>query len=553
MPVLPLDEPLADYVAEIFDQLRIPDVPGQPTMGESGAGWFRDIIRAAFAATDTATGALLVREVFCLVPKKNGKTTYTAALGITALLLNEIPGAELLIISATQKAAETCFNQARGIILADVPPEGGGDPYLVERFQIKDHKSEIYDRKTGATLKVKSFDVKVVTGTIPLLAIVDELHLLGSMARAQKVLAQIRGGMITRENSLLVFITTQSDEPPAGVFASELTYARGVRDGEIKESNTLVCLYEFPEAMQIDEEKPWLDPANWAMVLPNLGASISLPRLQALYRQEASKGKAALILWASQHLNIQIGLALHNNRWIGVDYWMAATQSDLDLDEILATSDCIVGGVDGGGLDDLMGVALIGRCKETRRWRGWARAWAQEIALERRKEIAPLLEGFEADGDLVICSDPTEDLHGAADLFERVSDAGLLPAQYGIGLDPYGITALTDELRARGLEETLVSVGQGARLSPAIWGLERKLQDGTFKHCGQPLLNWCVSNARSEQRGNAVLINKAISGKGKIDPLIAILNAFELMSRNPEVTKAVVSPWENPDFRLAAE
>lgn len=549
MPDLPLDQEAADRAAAIFDNLRLPDVPGQPLLAEAAGDWFRAIIRAAFGSADPETGERAVGEIFCLVPKKNSKTTNSAALGLTALLLNKRPNVEMLIIGPTKEVADTCFRQVKGMIDADAPDETTGESYLPKRFHVADHAKTITCRLTGATLKIKAFDMRVVTGSIPALCIIDELHVLGSSHHAQRVLQQIRGGMITRPDSLLLFITTQSDEAPAGVFKSELRYARRVRDGEVADSNLLPVLYEFPEALQIDPAQPWLDPALWPMVLPNLGRSITIERMRALYRKALEKGE--LQGWASQHLNIQIGMGKHDDSWIGADLWPAAADPSLTLDRLLATSDVVTVGIDGGGLDDLLGLGVIGRHRETRVWQVWSRAWAQRIALERRKDIAPRLLDFAADGDLVICDDPTQDLREIAAICRRISDAGLLPAQHGIGLDPYGVAALVDQLAVEGLDGDLLSaIGQGSRLSPAIWGTERKLSDGTLRHGGQPMLDWCISNCRSEQRGNAVLITKAASGKAKIDPVMGVFNAAMLMARNPDAALAAVSPWDDPEFSL---
>lgn len=547
---LPLNDAAAEKAVGVYDNLRLPDVAGQPTLGEAGGDWFREIVRAAFGSDDPVTGERAVGEIFCLVPKKNSKTTNSAALGLTALLLNETPNVEMLIVGPTKDVAETCFGQVMGMIDADPEDPETGSKYLQHRFHVREHALEIYDRWTKSTLKVKAFSKNVITGTIPALTIIDELHVMGSMAHAAKVLAQIRGGMITRPDALLLIITTQSDEPPAGVFRSELIYARRVRDGEIKDGNLLPVLYELPESIQTNKDRPWRDAKYWPMVLPNLGRSITLNRLKLLYQKALEKGPEDELVWASQHLNLQLGMGTHSEAWIGATLWPVG-ENQMSLDEFLDQCEVVTAGIDGGGLDDLFGLALVGRHKVTRDWLLWMRAWVQPEVLKLRKDIAPRLKDFEAQGDLVICEDATSDLRDVADILSEVHGRGLFPAEYAIGLDPFGVSAMIDELALKQIDGTLVmAIGQGTRLSPSVWGMERKLKNGTFLPCGQEMMEWCVGNAKTEQRGNAVLITKAVSGKAKIDPLIAALNAFTLMARNPEASGGDESPWDDPEFSL---
>lgn len=531
---LPLDPVAAENAVAVFNKLRLPDVPGQPELRTTAGEWMRDVVRAIFGSMQTSAEVPEVRqvgEVFILVPKKNAKTTSAAAIALTFMLLNTRHHADMLIIGPTQKISDVAFEQAKGMIAAD--------EYLQRRLHVQDHKKTIVDRVTKTRLMVRTFGMDVLTGAKPIFCLIDEIHILGSVPYAADVIRQIRGGMLPFAESVLVMITTQSDHPPQGVFKTELQYARGVRDGRIKDGVRLLpVLYEFPEAIQIDPAAPWRDPEMWHLVTPNMGLSISLDRLVAGYQRAIEDGQGELIAWATQHLNVEIGMALHSNRWIGADHWKAAARKGLTRTTILTECDVVAFGVDGGGLDDLYALGLVGRHRETKQWMGWAHAWAHPEVFERRKEIADILRGFGVAGDLTICTNPTQDIVEIADLIEEVMALGLLPAEGAIGLDPYGVAALIDELSGRGVTDDMMApIRQGAALSPAIWGLERKLKDGTFVHADQPMMDWVLGNAVAEQRGNALLITKQTAGKAKIDPLMAIFNAVTLMTRNPEAAR----------------
>lgn len=532
MPDIEFDDKLAGSAVGIFDNLRVPDVPGQPTFGEVGGDWFRCILRPVFGAFDF-NGDRIVSELFLLVPKKNSKTTNAAALGIIWLCLNTTPNVKGVIAAPTQEVSETCFDQAKNMIELDAD--------LITVFKIQDHLKTITHLVTKAKLRIQTFDLSVTTGGIPALVILDELHIMSSNPRATKILRQLRGGMITNPQALLVIITTQSMDPPSGVFKSELEYARMVRDGKVtKGRRVLAVLYEFSEAVQMDEAKPWRDPAMWHMVTPNLGRSISLQALIDDFDTEMEKSVENETIWLSQHLNIQPGMGTHSDRWIGADHWPSSSRSDLDLYQIMETSDVCVVGIDGGGLDDLLGAAVLGRHKKTSLWQHWGRAWVDEEVKRHRPIIAETLEDFERDGDLVFCENGEDDIAELALICRDINEAGLFPERSAIGLDPEGVAAIVDALIAEEITaEQMVAISQGFKLNSAIKGTPRKLKAGSFVHCGQPMMTWCVGNAKTENRGNAQVVTKAISGSGKIDPLMALFNSVMLMSMNPQAAQKV--------------
>lgn len=536
-PDLPINRERAERAVGIYNKLRLPDVIGQPSLGEAGGDWFREIVRAVFGSIDDA-GVRHVPEVFLQIPKKNSKTTNVAATVVTAALLNQRPHADLMVLGPTQEIARNSFDQTAHMIEAD--PDG----FLQKRFHIRYHDSRIVDRKTKATIAVKTFDVDVVTGSKPIIAIVEELHVLGTKKHAERVIQQLRGGMLPFPESLLMFVTTQSDIPPAGVYKSELKIARAIRDGSYTgQARMLPVIYEFPEAIQTDRHKPWTDSKLWPIVQPNINRSVTLDALERDFEAAKEKGPDAIRLWASQHLNIEIGLALHSERWRGADFWEQCATPGLTLESLMERSEVCVVGVDAGGLDDLTGFAVAGRCRETRRWLYWAHGYADPTVLERRKDIAPALNDFEEAGDLTFTDTLEDSLGDIVRTCEELRRRRLFPEEAGIGLDPAGMGVLLEIMNEAGFDQPLITgvAPQGYKMSSAIWSMERRLKENTIEHGGQPLLTWCVGNAAAEQRGNSVHITKQVAGSAKIDCLIAALIATKLLEENPAPRAADVS------------
>jgi phage terminase large subunit-like protein len=82
-------------------------------------------------------------------------------------------------------------------------------------------------------------------------------------------------------------------------------------------------------------------------------------------------------------------------------------------------------------------------------------------------------------------------------------------------------------------------IRQGFMLSGAIKDAERTLAGGKLLHGGRRLMTWCVGNAKVEPKGNAISINKQISGSAKIDLLMTTFDAVVLMAMNTEAKRSV--------------
>ena len=513
----------AERALEIFKELKIVDAPGSPTFGESCAEWVFDLVRSVFGAYDEESGRRLVTEWFILVPKKNSKSTIAAGIMLTALILNWRQSAEFAVLAPTVEVANNAYAPARDMVQKD--------DELDALMHVQTHIKSITHRDSGATLKVLAADSNTVGGKKSVGTLVDELHLFGKVASAENMLREALGGLASRPEGFVIYLTTQSDEPPAGVFKQKLDYARDVRDGKIIDPGFVPVIFEHPPEMVASKKHLLLD--NLALVNPNMGYSVDQAFLEREFKKAQLSGEESFRGFMAKHGNIEIGLNLRSDRWAGADFWEGQGKyPKLTLKALLNRSEVVDVGIDGGGLDDLLGLAVVGRDKNTREWLTWTHAWAHPSVMERRKSEAPRFHDFAKDGDLTLVSDMGQDVDDVAHIVAQINDAGLLDK---IGVDQSGLGGIMDALIEADIDpEKIVGISQGWKMTGAIKTAERKLAEGVLAHGAQPLMAWCVGNARIEPRGNAVIITKQAAGTAKIDPLMALFNAVTLMSLNPE-------------------
>ena len=521
MPCEPLFPEVARIALRIFNELILVDVMDSPKMGEVTLPWVLDFVAAIFGAYDPVEKKRLIREFFLLISKKNTKSTIAAGIMMVALILNDRLSAELIILAPTKEVADNSFNPIRDFIAAD--------PELQEMFNVSEHTKTVTNLGTNATLKVIAAESNAAAGKKASIILIDEVWLFGKKANAESMFREAKGGLASRPEGCVIYLSTMSDEVPCGVFKQLLDYARDVRDGIKIDKGFLPLIYEFPK--KLIEAGEHLKTENFYITNPNLGASVALDYLVSEFNKVRDAGEESLRDFLAKHLNVEIGMNLRANRWAGAEYWLQQSK-EFTLSKLIDQSDVITAGIDGGGLDDLLGFAVLGRHAKSRKWWLWNHAWCIRIALERRKENAPKYLDFEKEKSLTIVDSVGPDIDELAQFAKQVYDSGKLDK---IGLDPLGLGGLLDGLLAVGIpQEQMIAVAQGYKLAGYIQTTERKLAEGNLYHAGQDLMTWCAGNARIVMKGNGMMISKQESGTAKIDPLISTFNAVALMSLNPE-------------------
>jgi phage terminase large subunit-like protein len=535
VPCRPLFQDQADKALDTFRDLKIVDAAGQPTFGASGGQWVLDFVAAVFGAYDPDAGSRLINEFFLSIAKKNGKSTIAAGIMLTALVRNWRYSNELIIVAPTIKAADNSFKPAADMVRADPLMDSAQGGFL----HIQDHLRTITHLKTKATLRVLAADTGTVAGNKAAFVLIDELWEFGSKPGADAMMREAAGGLVARPEGFLISITTQSDKQPAGVFKAKLDYARDVRDGRTIDNKFMPVIYEFPQGM-IDSQA-FMDPANFHITNPYLGRTEWGQKwIAAELVKELAKGPETRNVFLAKHLNVEIGLNYHANRWPGAEFWAKGEDASITKEALFARCDVIVVGVDGGGLDDLFGLNLLGRDRDTRDWLSWSHAWCHDGVLQRRKTIASRLQDFDRAGELTIVDDELADLSEIVGIIQEVKDAGLLGA---VAVDPAGLGEFVEALAAIDITDEnglLIGVPQGYAMMNAIKTAERKLANGTLRHAKSALMDWAVGNLKIEPTATAIRATKQNAGDAKIDPVMALFDSAQVMVKNPEPINAMI-------------
>ena len=244
------------------------------------------------------------RRAFLEVPRGNGKTTLTAAVGIKALFGPNV-GSPLVIAAATDREqANVVFGDAASMVRAN--------PRLSAELRIIDSTKRILRRSQkvsgyGGRFLVLSSDANRAHAYHPAVIIFDELHAQPD----RKLWDVLSTSQINLTDALMFAITTAGYDRTSICWKIHEQALRACEDRSLA-PDLLAAIYSADDGDDIE------DPAVWLKANPNLDVSVVRENLMT----EIAKAKRD-----PAYMNTV--MRLHFNIWTEQDVrWMPMTEWD---------------------------------------------------------------------------------------------------------------------------------------------------------------------------------------------------------------------------------
>lgn len=245
--------------------------------------WEKAITEAFYSFKWAETGLRRFKKLLLLIARKNGKSTYCSALGLTELMLGG-GGTDIVCSSNDDNQADILFLEIDN---------------MREQFDQKGkytHKNlrGIYNLRNKSTIKKLSDRTRNKEGRNIDFAFIDEVHEM----KDNTIAKSIEQSTSTKDEPGIVEITTEGFVND-GYLDANLKYARKVLNGEIEDPTLLVWLYT-----QDSETEVWQDKLMWHKANPSLGPIKKYSYLEDQIRK-AQQDRAERVFTMAKDFNIK--------------------------------------------------------------------------------------------------------------------------------------------------------------------------------------------------------------------------------------------------------
>lgn len=448
-----------------------------------------------------ADGLRRFRRAYIEVPKKNGKSTLCAAIGLYLLVADGEKGAEIYSAAADRDQAAIVHTEASAMVQASSE--------LSRVLEVVRSTKRITMAATNSVYRALSADVPTKEGLNAHGILFDELH----AQKSRDLYDTLHYAARARRQPLQIDITTAGYDRHS-ICWERHEYARRVAAGEIEDLSFLPVIYSA------DPEDDWTSEAVWAKANPSLGTTISVE----VFRQECAEARqvpAKENLFRRYLLNQWTEQA---ERWLPMERWQACITDQPPVPGAAA----VYCGLDLASTTDVAALAMVWQDGPTVNVE--MRYWVPEDGIERRSRIDRVPYALWSRQGRIRATPGNVIDYGRirADLNELREARNIRE----IGFDRWGAVQLSTDLQSDGF--SMVSFGQGfSSMSGPTKELEKLVLGGFLQLGDDPVLRWMAGNVtvETDAAGNYKPSKKKSSEK--IDGIVALIMAIGRLQASP--------------------
>jgi phage terminase large subunit-like protein len=452
------------------------------------------------------------------IPRKNGKSTLAAGLGILLAFFDNEPGAEVYCAATKRDQAKIVFNEAKRSVEST--------PALKRRISVLTTNMNV--QETSSKLEPLGADADSTDGLNPHGVIIDELH-----AHKTSALVDVLQSAAGARSQPLRFEITTAGYDRKSVCWQHHDYSVKVLEGIVEDDTW------FAFIACADKKDDWRNPKTWQKANLNLGVSVYPDYIEAECRR-AQKMPGEQNTFRRLHLN---QWTEQSSRAIDVALWDEAA-GEVNP-ERLEGEPCMAG-LDMASTSDLAAEVKLFGPDEGGYYDVLARFWipAATIAAgtsRRSEDIRRQLEAWVEQGFITATEGNVTDY----DFVEKaILEDGERYQLRELAFDRWNVTQLITHLQNEwGTGDSarikVVDVGQGfASMAAPTKEFLRLVADKKIRHGGNPVLRWMVSNLALKQDPAGNLKPDREASGDKIDGCVALIMALGRMMVAPPPASA---------------
>lgn len=500
----------------------LPHIKGKQFAGKplQFSDWQCFIVTTVFGWVDDK-GNRRFKTVYIEVPRKNGKSTMTAPIGLYCMSADGEPGADVYSAATTRDQAKIIWSDAKAMV--------DKSPSLRKALHVGTSVHSIYQLSTSSKFLPLSRDQQGnLDGLNVHCGLIDELH----AHKTRDVWDVIETATGARSQPLIWSITTAGSNR-AGICYEQRSYVIKILSGVHTDDTYFGIIYT------IDKGDDPFDPKSWEKANPNYGLSVSVEDLQRK-AVKARQMAASLNNFLTKHLNVWVN---SDAPWMNMTAWDECYDKEMCEEDFYGT-ECVLA-LDLATKTDIAPKIRVHKKTITQLKKGsdgtqtetvdhyyvFANFYLPEEAVEdgRNSQYA----GWVHDGYLKVTPGSVTDFSFIEDdIKEDASKFRVL----NTGFDPWQASYLIQRLQLDNLP--VLEYRQTVQnMSMPMKELEALVLQKRIHHNGNPVLTWMMSNVVCHYDAKENVYPRKEAPANKIDGAVALIMAIGMYLSPQEAPK----------------